>query len=84
MRLPLSVRLVAPDSSVSRPLMATPSWQRGTPVLTPTPALTLTLTLTPTLTLTLILTRTRTRTRTRTLTRTLLAGEHVGSTSVRG
>ena len=54
MRLPLSVRLVAPDSSVSRPLMATPSWQRGTPVLTPTPALTLTLT--PTLTLTLTLT----------------------------
>ena len=80
MRLPLSVRLVAPDSSVSRPLMATPSWQRGTPVLTPTPALTLTLT--PTLTLTLTLTLTRTRTRTR--TRSLLAGEHVGSTSVRG
>ena len=78
MRLPLSVRLVAPDSSVSRPLMAMPSWQRGTPVLTPTPTLTLTLAST------LILTLTRTRTRTRTLTLTLLAGEHVGSTSVRG
>ena len=36
MRFPLSVRLVAPDSSVSRPLMAMPSWQRGTPVLAPT------------------------------------------------
>ena len=65
MRLPLSVRLVAPDSSVSRPLMAMPSWQRGTPVLAPTPTLTLTLAST------LILTRTRTRTRTRTLTLTL-------------
>ena len=58
MRLPLSVRLVAPDSSVSRPLMAMPSWQRGTPVLTPTRTLTLTLTLTSTLTLTLTLTLT--------------------------